>query len=278
MTPLPVPSWESSERHRRSRRCGRHDASRRAGLSHYPAYISSGGIMTNVPPLFPAASVSTSFTRVVSTPSAGSLSWLSTRRPSCHAYLLTALAAGAPVVGIGDTSVIEVTQTLRQRQVISRASSQAVPVSTVRSGRGGRPARSAFRLFASGIVTFEAARTARALSVLVNGGRSGQPYNTCAGLPRPGCGRSSRRRRPGTGRDRRRRAGRSSRRVEEDEGRFRDAAFRLHGEPLVVSSAAVSLTSPAAHGSAKSGEDYGAESGSLAFAAGRRPARPSWWP
>ena len=154
-------------------------------------------------------------------------------RASYHAFLLTPVAPGTPVVNIGDASVTEGhtgTRSASFTVTLSPASSQPVTVSY--STANGSAAAGSDYQSASGTVTFAAGQTAKTISVLVNGDRTGELNETflvnvglAAGNAVIGDAQGV-----GTIVDDEPRVEHQLR--DEERRQLRDDAVRLHGEPL----------------------------------------------
>jgi hypothetical protein len=189
-------------------------------------------------------------------------------RASYHAFLLTPVAPGTAVVNIGDASVTEGhtgTRAANLTVTLSPASSQ--PVTLSYSTANGTAAADDYQP-ASGTVTFAAGETAKTISVLVNGDRTGEPDETFVVNVGQVAGNAVIADAQGVATivDDEPRVSINS--VTKNEGHSGTTPFAFTVSLSAPSGAAVTLNFATANGSAKSGEDYDAKSGSLSFAAG----------
>jgi probable HAF family extracellular repeat protein len=238
------------------------------GPSRYHAYIYADGVVTNLNTRIPpGAGLHLIYANAIN--NAGQIVGVAyDSRGSYHAYLLTPLAPGTPVVNIADGSVTEGhagTQSASLTLSLSTASSQPVTVaySTANGSAGGSDYQSA-----SGTVTFAAGQTSATVAVLVNGDRDGEPNETflvnlgsAQGGAVIGDGQAV-----ATIVDDEPRV--SVNDVSKSEGHSGTTPFVFTVSLSPAPAVGVSVNFATANGSARAGEDYDARSGALAFAAG----------
>ena len=270
MTALPVPSWETYAADIND--AGVVVGTMRApgGVGNYRAYIYADGVATNLNSLIPAGS-GLDLIYATGINNAGQIVGVAyDSRMSYHAFLLTPVEAGTPVVSIGDTSVTEGhtgTRSASFTATLSAASSQPITVS-YGTANGSALAGSDYQS-ASGSVTFDPGQTSKIISVLVNGDRTGELNETftvtvgvASGNAVLGDAQAT-----GTIADDEPRVGINS--VTKNEGHSGTTQFVFTVSLSAASDAAVSLNFATANGSAKSPDDYEAKSGSLTFAPGQ---------
>ena len=269
MTALPVPSWESYAGDINDSGVVVGTMRAGGGFSNWHAYIYADGVVRNLNSLIPAGS-GLHLIYAMSINEAGQIVGVAyDSRASYHAYLLTPVAPGTPVVSIGDASVTEGhagTRSANLTVTLAPASSQAV---TLSYGTANGSASSSDYQSASGTVTFEAGQTSKTISVLVNGDRDGELDETfrvnvglAAGNAVIGDSQGV-----GTIVDDEPRVSINS--VTKNEGNSGTTPFVFTVSLSPAPSAPVSLSFATANGSAKSAEDYTATSGTLNFAAGQ---------
>jgi probable HAF family extracellular repeat protein len=173
MSALPVPNWESYAGDIND--SGVVVGSMRApgGFSNYHAYVYKDGFATNLNSLIPSGSdLHLAYARAVN--NAGQIAGTAfDSHGFYHAFLLTPVPPGTPLLTIGDASVVEEnsgTKTATFTVTLSPASSQAVTVSY--NTANATAASGSDYQSASGTLTFAAGQTARTISVLVNGDRA----------------------------------------------------------------------------------------------------------
>jgi probable HAF family extracellular repeat protein len=270
MTALPVPSSESYAGDIND--AGVVVGTMRAGggFSKWHAYIYADGVVTDLNSrLLPGSGLHILYAYGIN--SDGQIVGVAyDARASYHAVLLTPVAPGTPVVSIGDGSVTEGhtgTQSVSLTVTLSTASNQ--PVTLSYNTADGTAAAGSDYQSASGAVTFSAGETTKTISVLVNGDRAGELNETftvnvgvASGEATLGDSQGS-----ATIVDDEPRVGITS--VTKNEGQSGTTPFVFTVTLSAASTAPVSLNFVTANGSAKSGEDYIATSGSLSFAAGQ---------
>jgi probable HAF family extracellular repeat protein len=240
------------------------------GFSNWHAYIYADGVVTNLNSLIPSGTgLHLLFANAIN--NAGQIVGVAyDAQARYHAYLLTPVAPGTPVVSIADTSATEGhtgTQSASFAVTLSTASSEAVAVSY--STANGSGAAGSDYQSASGTVTFDAGQTSKTISVLVNGDRDGELNETfmvnvgvAAGNAMLGDSQGA-----GTIVDDEPRVNITS--VTKNEGQSGTTPFVFTVTLSSASSATVSLNFATANGDAKSPEDYAAISGTLSFAPGQ---------
>jgi probable HAF family extracellular repeat protein len=268
MTALPVPSSESFAADIND--SGVVVGAMRAGggPSPFHAYVYADGVVTNLNSLVPPGSgLHLMYAQAIN--NAGQIVGVAyDARASYHAFLLTPVAPGTSVVNIGDASVTEGhtgTRAANLTVTLSPASSQ--PVTLSYSTANGTAAADDYQP-ASGTVTFAAGETAKTISVLVNGDRTGEPDETFVVNVGQVAGNAVIADAQGVATivDDEPRVSINS--VTKNEGHSGTTPFAFTVSLSAPSGAAVTLNFATANGSAKSGEDYDAKSGSLSFAAG----------
>jgi len=178
MNPLPVPSWEAyaSDINDSGVIVGTMRAG--GGPSNYHAYVYANGVATNLNSLIPSGSpLHLMYGRSIN--NAGHIVGTAIdAQGRQHAYLLTPLAPGTPILSIGDGMVTEGNDGTRTVNLtISMSAAASEPVSVSFSTANGTAASGDY-VAASGLVTFAAGETTRIISVDVNGDRLGEPNET----------------------------------------------------------------------------------------------------
>jgi probable HAF family extracellular repeat protein len=190
-------------------------------------------------------------------------------RDAYHAFLLTPVEAGTPIVNIADASVTEGhsgTTSANLTVTLSAATSQPVSVSYT-TANGSAVAGSDYQP-ASGTVTFAVGETSKTIAVLVNGDRTGEPNETFpvnVGMSGPGAVVGDAQGMVTIVDDEPRMNVTS---VTKNEGNSGRTPFTFTVTLSPASSAAVTVNFATADGSAKAAEDYEARTGSLTFNAG----------
>jgi probable HAF family extracellular repeat protein len=270
MTALPVPSWESYAGDIND--SGHVVGTMRAGggVSKFHAYVYADGVATNLNSLIPSGSALHLAVASAINNAGQIVGYAYDSRFGLHAFLLTPVAAGTPVINIGDASVTEGhtgTRAASLTVTMSPAATQPVTVS-YSTGNGSATAGTDYQS-ASGTVTFDAGQTSKTISIPVNGDRAGEVNETLmVNLSLVGGGAVIA-------------DGQGTATIVDDEPRVTiNDLTRNEGNSgttqfvFTVSlspapDAAVSLNYATANGSAKAGEDYDAKSGSLSFNAGQ---------
>jgi probable HAF family extracellular repeat protein len=269
MTALPVPGSESYAGDIND--AGQIVGTMRAGggFSNFHGYIYADGVATNLNSLIPSGSglhiaVATAINN------AGQIAaWGFDARGSYHALLLTPLAAGTPVVNIGDVAVTENHAGTRAASlVVTLSASASEPVTVAYRTANGSAAEGSDYESASGTVTFEAGQTTKTISVLVNGDRAAEPNETV--LVNLGAATGDAVIADGQGVvtivDDEPRVSITD--VSKNEGNSGTTQFVFTVSLSAASDGAVGLNFATANGSAKSPEDYEPRSGILVFNAG----------
>ena len=149
------------------------------GFSKFHAYVYADGVVTNLNSLIPAGS-GLHLAYGSSINNAGQIVGTAfDAQGRYHAYLLTPVAPGTPVVSIGDTLVTEGhagTRTVNVTVSLSAAASSPVSVSFT-TANGSATAGSDYES-ATGVVTFDPGETTETITVVVNGDRVGEPNET----------------------------------------------------------------------------------------------------
>jgi len=239
------------------------------GVSKYHAWIYADGVVTNLNSLIPAGSgLHLAYASGIN--NAGQIVGTAfDSRGSYHAFLLTPVEAGTPVVNIADASVNEGhngTPSANLTVTLSIAASQPISVSYM-TANGNAVAGSDYQS-TSGTVTFAAGETSKTIAVLVNGDRTGEANETFS----VNVGLSGGNAVVGDAQgiativDDEPRMNITS--VTKNEGNSGNTPFTFTVSMAAASSAAVTVNFATADGSAKAGEDYAARTGSLTFNAG----------
>jgi probable HAF family extracellular repeat protein len=268
MTALPVPSQESYAGDIND--FGVVVGSMRApgGRSNFHAYVYKNGTVTNLNSLIPSGSdLHLAYARAVNN-DGQIVGTAFDSRGSYHAYLLTPVPAGTPLLTMGDASVVEGnsgTKTATFTVTLSPASSQTVTASystaneTATSGSDYQPA--------SGTLTFAAGQTSQTISVLVNGDRAGEATETfLVNLSQASGAIIGNGQGTGTIVDDEPRVGIGS--VSKNEGRNGTTPFIFTVTLSSASEEPVSVNFATQDYGAHAGDDYEAASGTVAFAAG----------
>ena len=270
MSVLPVPSWESYAGDIND--SGDVVGTMRAGggFSNYHAYIYSDGVVTNLNSLIPSGSgLHLAYAAAIN--NAGQIVGTAfDAQGRYHAYLLTPVTSGTPVVSIGDAMVTEGhtgTRAVNVTLSLSRAPSE--PVTVAYSTANGSAAAGSDYHAASGTATFDAGATSETISLLINGDRVGEPNETfLVNLSQAQGGAVIA---DGQGvvtiADDEPRVAISD--VSKSEGNSGGTQFVFTVSVSPPSDVAIALNAATANGSAKSVEDYDAVSGTLAFSAGQ---------
>jgi probable HAF family extracellular repeat protein len=269
MTALPVPSSESYAGDINDSGVIVGTMRAAGGVSRWHAYIYSDGVVRNLNSLIPPGS-GLHLAYATGINNAGQIVGVAyDSRASYHAYLLTPVAAGTPVVNIGDASVAEGhagTASASLTVTLSAASSQAVTV-TYSTANGSATAGSDYQS-ASGTVTIAAGQTSTTISVPVNGDRTGEPNETFAVNLGQASGGAVIADGQGVGTILDDEPRVTINDVSKNEGDSGTTQFAFTVSLSPASDRAVSLNFATANGSAKAAEDYEARSGVLTFNAG----------
>jgi probable HAF family extracellular repeat protein len=148
------------------------------GIVGYSAWIYADGVLTNLNSLIPPGSGLhlASATGINNKGQIVGYAYDSQYRQ--HAFLLTPVGQGTPVLSISDTSVSEGnsgTRTATLTVALSAAASQAV---TVNFGTSDGTAAGSDYSAASGTLTFDAGQTSKSVSVTINGDRNPEQHET----------------------------------------------------------------------------------------------------
>jgi probable HAF family extracellular repeat protein len=179
MNVLPVPSWESYAGDINDSGVVVGTMRAGGGFSNFHAYVFAEGVATNLNSLIPSGSgLHLAYASGVN--NAGQIVGTAfDAQGRYHAYLLTPVASGTPVVSIGDAMVAEGhtgTRTVNVTLSLSPAAGQPVSVSFT-TANGSASAGSDYQS-ASGVVTFDPGVTTETIAVVVNGDRVGEPNET----------------------------------------------------------------------------------------------------
>jgi probable HAF family extracellular repeat protein len=238
------------------------------GFSNYHAWVYKDGGVTNLNSLIPSGSdLHLAIARAVD--NAGQIVGTAfDARGSYHAFLLTPVPPGTPVLTIGDTSVVEGnsgTTTAAFTVTLSSASSQPVTVSY--DTANATAIAGADYHSASGTVTFEPGQTTQTISVLVNGDRTGEATETfLVNLSQASAAMIGNGQGIGTIVDDEPRVSIGS--VSKNEGRNGTTPFNFTVTLSAASDGPVNVSFATQDYGAHAGEDYQAASGAAAFAAG----------
>lgn len=179
MTALPVPSSESYAGDINDAGVVVGTMRAGAGFSNFHAWIYADGVVTDLNTLVPSGS-GLQLAYAAGINNAGQIVGTAyDAQGRYHAFLLTPVAPGTPVLNIADATVTEGHTGTRAASLtvsLSAASSQPVTVSYATSN--GSAAAGTDYQSASGTVTFSAGETAKTISVGVTGDRTGEPNET----------------------------------------------------------------------------------------------------
>jgi probable HAF family extracellular repeat protein len=240
------------------------------GTSKWHAYVYADGVATNLNSLIPAGSGLHLSVAYGINNSGQIVGYGYDSRFSYHAFLLTPVDPSAAVVNIGNASVTEGhtgTRTANFTVSLSAAASQPVSVS-YGTASGSAVAGTDFQS-ASGSVTFSAGETAKTVSIVVNGDRVGEADETFLVNLSSATGGAVVADGQGVGTivDDEPRVNITD--VSSNEGNSGTRPFTFTVSLSAASAVSVSVNYATANGSAKSGEDYTATSGSLVFSPGQ---------
>jgi probable HAF family extracellular repeat protein len=149
------------------------------GSSNWHAYIYVDGVATNLNSLIPAGSgLHLAFGTAIN--NAGQIVGTAVdARGQQHAYLLTPVAPGTPVVSVGDALVTEGhTDTRTVNVTVSLSSAAGGPVTVSFDTANGSATADSDYEAATGTVTFDAGETTRTIALVVNGDRIGEANET----------------------------------------------------------------------------------------------------
>jgi probable HAF family extracellular repeat protein len=270
MTALPVPSTEAYAADINDSGVVVGTMRGSGGFGNYHGYIYADGVVTSLNSLIPAGS-GLDLSVALGINNGGQIvGYAYDASARYHAFLLTPVAAGTPVLSIGDASAVTEGHTGTASATftvsLSPSSSQAVTVSY--STANGSAAAGSDYQSASGTLTFAPGQTTQTISVLVNGDRAGESNETFfvalsqANGAVIGDGQGI-----GTIVDDEPRLSIDD--VTRNEGQNGTTNFVFTVTLSPASDAAVSVNFATSDGSAKAGEDYDARSGTLAFSAGQ---------
>jgi probable HAF family extracellular repeat protein len=148
------------------------------GVAGFSAWIYADGVVTNLNNLIPAGS-GLHLERANGINNAGQIVGIAhDAQGRHHAFLLTPVGAGTPVLNISDASVTEGndgTRTANLAVALSAASTQQV---TVDYGTANGTASSSDYAAATGTLTFDAGETSKTIAVVINGDRSPEQNET----------------------------------------------------------------------------------------------------
>jgi probable HAF family extracellular repeat protein len=172
MTALPVPSWQSYAGDINDSGVIVGTMRAAGGYSNFHAYIYADGVVRNLNSLIPAGS-GLHLAYATGINNAGQIVGVAyDSRATYHAFLLTPVASGTPVVSINDVSKNEGDSGTTQYTFtvnLSPASASAVTVNFA-TANGSAKAGEDYDA-RSGVVTFNAGETSRTLAVNVRGDR-----------------------------------------------------------------------------------------------------------
>jgi probable HAF family extracellular repeat protein len=178
MSPLPVPSGEAyaSDINDSGVIVGTMRAG--GGPSNYHAYVYANGVATNLNSLVPSGSpLHLMYANAIN--NAGHIVGTAMdAQGRHHAYLLTPLASGTPILSIGDGMAIEGNDGTRTVNLTVSMSATATEPTTVSFSTANGSATAGDYDPASGVVTFDPGDTSKTISVNVNGDRIGESNET----------------------------------------------------------------------------------------------------
>jgi len=239
------------------------------GFSKHHGWIYQDGVVTNLNTrLLPGSGLHIAYAQAIN--NAGQIVGTAyDARGSYHAFLLTPVESGTPVVSIGDASVAEGhSGTAATTLTVSLSTFASQPVSVSYTTANGSAAAGDYQA-ASGTVTFAAGETSKTITVRASGDRVGEPneiFSVNIGL---------------TGGDAVLGDGQGTVTIVDDEpriditsvskneGNSGNTPFSFTVTLSAASSAAITVNFTTADGSAKAVEDYVAQGGTLTFSAGQ---------
>ena len=239
------------------------------GFSNFHAYVFADGVATNLNSLIPAGSgLHLAYGSAIN--NAGQIVGTAfDAQGRYHAYLLTPVAAGTPVVSIGDALVTEGHAGTRTVNVtVSLSTSASEPVTVSFNTANGSAAAGSDYTAASGTVTFDPGETSETITVVVNGDRVGELNETVlVNLSQPQSAVIADGQGVVTIADDEPRVTINDVSKNEGNGGTTPFAFTISMSPAPDTTITVNYAT--ANGSATSIDDYIAASGSLVFAAGQ---------
>lgn len=239
------------------------------GFSSHHAWIYADGVVTNLNTRIPTGSgLHLAFASAIN--NAGQIVGTAyDSRGSYHAFLLTPIEPGTPIVNIGDASVTEGhtgTRSATLSVTLSAAASEPVSV-TCTTANGSAVSDSDYQS-ASSTVTFAPGEISKTITVLVNGDRTGEANETfsvnvglAGGSAMVGDAQGI-----VTIMDDEPRMNITS--VSRNEGNGGSTSFNFGVSLSAASASAVTVNFATADGSAKAVDDYEARTGTLTFNAG----------
>lgn len=240
------------------------------GPSNWHAYVYVDGVATNLNSLIPTGSgLHLAFGTAIN--NAGQIVGTGfDAQGRYHAYLLTPVTPGTPVVSVGDALVTEGhTGTRTVNVTVSLSAAAGGPVTVSFDTANGSATAGSDYAAAAGTVTFAAGETTRTISLVVNGDRIGEPNETF--LVRLSQGQGGAVIGDGQGvvtiADDEPRVTISD--VSKNEGNSNTTPFVFTITVSPASDAGITVNYATANGSATSVDDYAAASGSVAIAAGQ---------
>jgi probable HAF family extracellular repeat protein len=239
------------------------------GFSHWHAYVFADGVATNLNSLIPAGSgLHLAYGSAIN--NAGQIVGTAfDAQGRHHAYLLTPVAPGTPVVSIGDAMVTEGHAGSRTVSVtLSLSTAASGPVSVSFTTANGSAAAGSDYQSASGAVTFDPGETTETIEMVVNGDSVGEPNETfLINLSQPLGGVIADGQSVVTIADDEPRVTIND--VSRNEGNGGTTQFVFTVSLSPASGADITVNYATANGSATSIDDYNAASGSLVFSAGQ---------
>jgi probable HAF family extracellular repeat protein len=269
MTAVPVNSGESYAADINDHRVVVGTMRAGGGPSKYHAFIYADGVVTNLNTLIPAGSgLHLAYAQSIN--NAGQIVGVAfDSQLRYHAFLLTPMTSGTPIVNIGDASVNEGHSGTRTASfTVSLSSAAAAPVTVAYTTANASATAGTDYGGATGSVTFDAGETSKTIAISVNGDRAGEPNETFVTGVSITSGGAILGDAQGIGTivDDEPRISISS--ATKNEGNSGTTPFVFTVSLSTASDAPVSVGFATADGSARAPGDYTALAGSLTFAAG----------
>jgi probable HAF family extracellular repeat protein len=148
------------------------------GIAGYSAWIYAGGVLTNLNSLIPPGS-GLHLVSANAINNAGQIvGYAVDSQYRYHAFLLTPVGQGTPVLSISDASVAEGNSGTRTATLTVRLSSSSSQPVTVDFGTSDGTASSTDYVAASGTVTLAPDETSKSIEVTINGDRNAEQHET----------------------------------------------------------------------------------------------------
>ena len=179
MTALPVPSLEAYAGDINDSGVVVGTMRAAGGFSKFHAYIYADGVATNLNSLVPAGSgLHLAYGNAINN-SGQIVGTAFDSQGRYHAFLLTPVAAGTPVISVGDALVTEGHSGTRTAELtLSLSTPASQPISVAFAAANGSATADSDYQPASGVVTFDPGETSKTIALTVIGDRVGEPNET----------------------------------------------------------------------------------------------------